>query len=149
MPITFLRPGWFMENFRWDVVAARDSGIIMSLLQPLDKAFPMLATADIGREAAKLLQEPWTGLRVVELEVPRRVTPDEGRIPLLKCLVAACAWTLYRARHGSSYSDRRARRIPPPEFGCWMGSTTAGLSSRTAMPALEEEKSPSNPCCKR
>src|ERR1700722_12063865 len=37
----------------------------------------------------------------------------------------------------------------PPKFECWMASTTAGLSSRTAMPALEEEKSPSNPYCKR
>src|SRR3984957_359477 len=77
VPITFLRPAWFMENFRWDVVAARESGIIMSFLQPLDKAVPMVATADIGREAAKLLQESWTGRRVVELEGPRRVTPDE------------------------------------------------------------------------
>jgi NAD(P)H dehydrogenase (quinone) len=33
IPITFLRPAWFMENFRWDVAAARDSGIIMSFLQ--------------------------------------------------------------------------------------------------------------------
>ena len=77
MPITFLRPAWFMENFRWDVAAARESGVIMSFLQPLDKAVPMVATADIGREAAKLLQESWTGRRVVELEGPRRVTPDE------------------------------------------------------------------------
>ena len=77
MPITFLRPASFMENFRWDVGAARESGIIMSFLQPLDKPVPMVATTDIGREAAKLLQESWTGRRVVELEGPRRVTPDE------------------------------------------------------------------------
>ena len=77
MPITFLRPAWFMENFRWDVAAARESGVIMSFLQPLDKAVPMVATADIGREAAKLLQESWIGRRVIELEGPRRVTPDE------------------------------------------------------------------------
>jgi uncharacterized protein YbjT (DUF2867 family) len=66
-----------MENFRWDVAAARESGIIMSFLQPLDKPVPMVATADIGREAAKLLQESWTGRRVVELEGPRRVAPNE------------------------------------------------------------------------
>jgi NAD(P)H dehydrogenase (quinone) len=84
--ITFLRPAWFMENFRWDVAAARDSGIIMSFLQPLDKPFPMVATADIGREAAKLLQESWTGRRVVELEGPRRVTPDEVAITFAEVL---------------------------------------------------------------
>jgi len=77
MPITFLRPAWFTENFRWDVAAARESGIITSFLQPLDKPVPMVATADIGREAAKLLQESWTGRRVVELEGPRRVAPNE------------------------------------------------------------------------
>jgi NAD(P)-dependent dehydrogenase (short-subunit alcohol dehydrogenase family) len=86
IPITFLRPAWFMENFRWDVAAARDSGIIMSFLQPLDKPFPMVATADIGREAAKLLQESWSGRRVVELEGPRRVTPDEVAITFAEVL---------------------------------------------------------------
>jgi uncharacterized protein YbjT (DUF2867 family) len=56
---------------------ARESGIIMSFLQPLDKPVPMVATADVGREAPKPLQESWTGRRVVELEGRRRVTPDE------------------------------------------------------------------------
>ena len=37
----------------------------------------MVATADIGRLAAELIQEMWTGHRVVELEGPRRVTPNE------------------------------------------------------------------------
>jgi NAD(P)H dehydrogenase (quinone) len=77
MPITFLRPGWFMENSSWDVAPARKDGVIPSFLQPLDKPFPMVATADIGRVAAELLQETWTGHRVVELEGPRRVTPNE------------------------------------------------------------------------
>jgi NAD(P)H dehydrogenase (quinone) len=77
MPITFLRPAWFMENCRWDVAPARESGVIPSFLQPLDKAVPMVATADIGRVAAGLLREGWSGRRVVELEGPHRVTPNE------------------------------------------------------------------------
>ena len=36
-----------------------------------------MATADIGRVAAEILQEQWSGHRVVELEGPRRVTPNE------------------------------------------------------------------------
>ncbi len=55
MPITFLRPAWFMENFAWDVVSARDEGVIASFLQPLDRAIPMVATEDIGSLAAKLI----------------------------------------------------------------------------------------------
>jgi NAD(P)H dehydrogenase (quinone) len=37
----------------------------------------MVATVDIGRLAAALLQETWTGRRVVELEGPRRVSPND------------------------------------------------------------------------
>jgi uncharacterized protein YbjT (DUF2867 family) len=37
----------------------------------------MVATSDIERLAAELLQETWEGRRVVELEGPRRVTPNE------------------------------------------------------------------------
>ncbi len=76
-PITFLRPAWFMENSSWDVAPARNNGVIPSFLQPLDKPVPMVATADIGRVAAELLQETWNGRRVVELEGPHRVTPNE------------------------------------------------------------------------
>ncbi len=77
MPIAFLRPAWFMENCSWDVSPARDPGVISSFLQPLDKPVPMVATADVGRVAAELLQETWTGRRIIELEGPTRVTPNQ------------------------------------------------------------------------
>jgi uncharacterized protein YbjT (DUF2867 family) len=77
MPVTFLRPAWFMENYSWDVVPARDNGVIQSFLQPLDKCYPMVATADVGRTAADLLRQTSTGPRIVELEGPRRITPRE------------------------------------------------------------------------
>jgi NAD(P)H dehydrogenase (quinone) len=76
MRITFLRPGWFMENSRWDVPQAKN-GVIHSFLQPLDKPVPMVATANIGCLAADLIQETWNGHRVVELEGPHRVPPKE------------------------------------------------------------------------
>jgi|tagenome__1003787_1003787.scaffolds.fasta_scaffold20413505_1 NAD(P)H dehydrogenase (quinone) len=77
VPIRVLRPAWFMENSSWDVAAARDTGVISSFLQPLDKPVPMVATADVGRVAAELLQEEWIGRQVIELEGPTRVTPNE------------------------------------------------------------------------
>ena len=86
MPITFLRPAWFMENSSWDVVPAREQGVIQSFLQPLDKAVPMVATADIGKVAAALLQETWSGHRVVELEGPQRVTPNDIAATFTKLL---------------------------------------------------------------
>ncbi len=77
MPVTFLRPGWFMENFAWDVAPARDTGVITSFLQPLDRAVPMIATADVGRVAAELIRQDWQGCRVVELEAAHRITPNQ------------------------------------------------------------------------
>jgi uncharacterized protein YbjT (DUF2867 family) len=77
MPLVILRPAWFMENCSWDVGPARESDVIPSFLQPLDKPVPMVATADIGKVAAKILQEQWSGRRTVELEGPKRVTPNE------------------------------------------------------------------------
>jgi NAD(P)H dehydrogenase (quinone) len=85
VPITFLRPGWFMENSVWDVAAAK-IGVILSFLQPLDKPVPMVATADIGRVAAELLQETSSGHRIVELEGPHRVTPKEIATTFAKLL---------------------------------------------------------------
>lgn len=75
MPVAFLRAGWFMENTLWDIEPAQVTGVIDSYLQPLDRAVPMVATADVGRAAAELLQETWQGVRVVELEGPVRVSP--------------------------------------------------------------------------
>lgn len=77
LPVAFLRAAWFMENAASDVEAARSTGAFPSFLQPLDRAVPMVATDDIGREAAGMLREDWEGLRVVELEGPRRVSPAD------------------------------------------------------------------------
>jgi NAD(P)H dehydrogenase (quinone) len=66
-----------LENAGSDFAPARESGVIPSLLQPLDKPVPMVATADVGRVATALIQETWKGHRVVELEGPHRVTPNE------------------------------------------------------------------------
>jgi uncharacterized protein YbjT (DUF2867 family) len=77
MPVAFLRAAWFMENAAWDVTPAREAGIVPSFLQPLDKPVPMVATADIGHVAKELLLDSWTGRRVVELEGPARITPND------------------------------------------------------------------------
>jgi uncharacterized protein YbjT (DUF2867 family) len=76
LPITFLRAAWFMENAAWDIAPARTTGVIPSFLYPLDKPVPMVATEDIGRVAAELLQETWQGRRVVELEGARLAPND-------------------------------------------------------------------------
>jgi len=86
VPVTFLRPGWFLENSVWDVASAREDGVIRSFLAPLDKPFPMVATKDIGTLAARLIQEDWSGKRVVELEGPRRLSPNDLAAAFAKAL---------------------------------------------------------------
>ncbi|HEY8683028.1 MAG TPA: NmrA family NAD(P)-binding protein [Rhodanobacter sp.] len=119
MPIRILRAGWFMENAAWDVAAARDEGDIGSFLQPLDKPVPMVATADIGRLAAQLLQDTWNGRQVIELEGPERVTPRQLAASFSRVLgrdvgvhaVARETWeTLFRSQ-GMQYPAPRMQML--------------------------------------
>src|SRR6202789_1107018 len=66
IPVTFLRPAWYMENFSWDISSARETGLIPSFLQPLDKLFPMFPTEDVGSTAAELMLDTWVGVRLVD-----------------------------------------------------------------------------------
>jgi NAD(P)H dehydrogenase (quinone) len=47
---------------------------------------PMVSTQDVGRVAARLIQERATGHRIVELEGPRRVSPDDLAAAFAKAL---------------------------------------------------------------
>lgn len=77
LPVTFLRPAWFLENAAWDVASARELGVIHSFLLPLDRRIPMVSALDVGRVAAQLLREPGSGQRVVQLEGPSKVSPND------------------------------------------------------------------------
>ena len=77
IPVTFLRPGWFMENHAADVVSAIKDGVIQSYLQPIERCIPMIATTDIGSLAATLLLDQPSSSRVVELEATARVSPEQ------------------------------------------------------------------------
>jgi uncharacterized protein YbjT (DUF2867 family) len=85
VPVTCLRPAWFMENFAWDVASARDEGLLRSFLQPLDRAIPMAATPDIARTVSDLMMQPWSKGRVVELK-SADVSPDEAAATFAKIL---------------------------------------------------------------
>jgi NAD(P)H dehydrogenase (quinone) len=107
VPVALLRAGWFMENAAADMEAAR-SGVVPSFLQPLDHAIPMVATVDIGRTAAELLRDSWSGVRLVELEGPRRIPPVTSEPHLLPLSAATCGSTLCRVTLGKRSCARRA-----------------------------------------
>jgi len=77
IPSAFIRPGWFMENSNGDIPVVRASQQLPAFLQPLDRAFPMVATEDIGRAIANVLQQEWSGNRVVEIEGPKRYSQND------------------------------------------------------------------------
>jgi uncharacterized protein YbjT (DUF2867 family) len=143
-PITFLRPGWFMENATWDVTPARDKGVIPSFLQPLDKKVPMVATADIGRIAADLLQETWLGSRVVEFEGPQRVSPNDVASTFAKLLgkpvrmevVPRDSWEeLFRAQ-GMTNPGPRIRMLDGFNAG-WIDFESGEAGTRKGVVPLE------------
>jgi NAD(P)H dehydrogenase (quinone) len=145
LPVTFLRPGWFLENASWDVATARETGVIRSFLMPLDKHFPMVATQDVGRLAAKLIQEDWTGMRVVELEGPRRVSPNDLAAAFAKILgkpvraetVPRETWEgLFRSQ-GMKYPDPRMHMLDGFNEG-WIEFSGGGANAIRGSIGVEE-----------
>jgi NAD(P)H dehydrogenase (quinone) len=145
LPVTFLRPAWFLENASWDVATARETGVIHSFLMPLDKHFPMVATQDVGRVAAKLIQEDWTGTRVVELEGPHRVSPNDLAAAFAKILgtpvraetVPRETWEdLFRSQ-GTKYPGPRMRMLDGFNEG-WIDFSGGGANAIKGTISVEE-----------
>ncbi|MGO1073283.1 NAD(P)H-binding protein [Lysobacter sp. CA199] len=86
MPVSVLRPAWFLDNCEWDIAGASERGVYESYLDPLERAIPMVASADVGQVAARLLREPVSRSRVVELEGPRAVAPRDIAVALARAL---------------------------------------------------------------
>lgn len=72
---TILRAANFMENWSWSMAPLRSHHILPSMFQPLARALPMVAAADIGATAAQLLREGRQAPPVVELHGPRDYSP--------------------------------------------------------------------------
>jgi NAD(P)H dehydrogenase (quinone) len=70
VPSAFLRPAWFMENLVYSLSAARSTGNYFSFYQPLERAYAMVATKDVGRIGAQILLQDWHGNRVIEISGP-------------------------------------------------------------------------------
>ena len=146
IPITFLRAAWFMENSVWEVESARTSGKIPFFLQPLDKAVPMVATVDIGTLAAELLLDSWEGVRLVELEGPRRVSPYDiastfqqllGR-PVTGEMPPRETWEdIFRAQ-GADYPRPRAQMLDGFNEG-WIEFESTPLKGTTDLEAVLAE----------
>jgi NAD(P)H dehydrogenase (quinone) len=143
VPVTFLRAAWFMENASWDVEAAK-VGVVPSFLQPLDHPIPMVATADVGHVAADLLRESWTGLRIVELEGPRRYSANDVAAGFAKAVghpvrmepVPRATWEALFRSQGMKHPLPRMRMIDGFNEG-WIDFEGGSAEHRTGRIPLE------------
>jgi len=87
--VTSIRAGWFMENYVGLVPHISEYGVLSSMLAPLDAPIPMVATVDVGAAVANALGADWSGQRVVELEGPRRYSPNDVAMTFAKVLGSA------------------------------------------------------------
>lgn len=71
LPVAYLRAGSFMENWLGALDHIRASGEMPFFYAPLERRFPLVASQDIGMAGAKVLQESWTGERVIEVDGPK------------------------------------------------------------------------------
>ncbi|SDF33615.1 Uncharacterized conserved protein YbjT, contains NAD(P)-binding and DUF2867 domains [Massilia sp. PDC64] len=77
VPVAFLRAAYFMENWTPMVGHAVRSSTLPTFLAPPERTIPMVATADVGSAAAALLQDEWTGHRIVTLAGPADYAPND------------------------------------------------------------------------
>lgn len=73
---TFLRAAYFQENLGSSIPMVLEKGVYATF--SVDKPVDMVATKDIGEQAAHLLVEPHaSGIRVIELAGPKTYTQTE------------------------------------------------------------------------
>jgi uncharacterized protein YbjT (DUF2867 family) len=65
----FLRPGYYVEAWSEVIDAVVAGSVLPTFIEP-DLKIPMVSTLDVGQAAARLLQETWSGNRIVELGGP-------------------------------------------------------------------------------
>ena len=131
MPVVFLRAAWFMENAAWDIASARE-GNIQCYLQPLDRPVPMIATDDVGRTAAALLQEHWEGRRVVELEGAQRVSPNALADAFAKALAQPVLAEAVTHERWEFIFRAQGMKNPTPRIQMIEGLTRDGSTFRIA-----------------
>jgi NAD(P)H dehydrogenase (quinone) len=76
LPATFIRAGYFVEN--WGAVAhpVRSDGVLPSFIAA-DARVPTVSTVDIGKAVAQALLDGPRGVRVIELSGPSDVSPND------------------------------------------------------------------------
>ncbi len=84
--VTFVRPAYFMENWASVAAVATRDRVLPCFLAPLDRAIPMVSTADVDRVSAEAMLDPGNGTRLIELAGPRPYSPKDAEAAFAKVL---------------------------------------------------------------
>lgn len=87
IPLSAIRPGYFLENIKDLMPAVTHEGIYPSMIQPLDLKIDMVATKDIGLSVVDaLLNPPVIAHRVIELKGASQYSAEDIASALSKSL---------------------------------------------------------------
>ncbi len=87
VPLTAVRPGYFLENIQDVLPATVHEGVYPSMIHPLNRKIDMVATRDIGLTVAKALLDPSSiPYRVIELRGANQYSAEDIAEELSKTL---------------------------------------------------------------
>ncbi|MEP1207378.1 MAG: NmrA family NAD(P)-binding protein [Rhizobiaceae bacterium] len=127
IPLSAVRPGYFLENIGELLPVAQHEGIYPSMILPLDHKIDMVATRDIGLTVAEALMNPPTlPHRIIELKGAGQYSAQDIAAELSKSL------------------NREVTAVPvPPEV--WVEQLKqAGLSQQSAESMAEMHENINN-----
>jgi uncharacterized protein YbjT (DUF2867 family) len=142
---TFLRPGYFVESWGDVAAAAMADGVLPSFLEPAQK-IPMVSATDVGRTAAGLLGDDFTGKRIVELRGPQDWSANDVAAAFAKVLgrPVATAFVPPEARGAVLAEAGVPRELADALLGMYDGiasgkvETEAGTEQRRGSVALAD-----------
>lgn len=76
IPVSVIRGAYYMSNWDFSLDTARKAGVVQTFF-PADFELPMVAPADLGQIAARLLTEPAERRGLHHVEGPERYAPSD------------------------------------------------------------------------
>ncbi len=127
IPLTAVRPGYFLENIQDMMPAVMHEGVYPSMILPLDFKIDMVATRDIGLAVAEaLINPPTVRHRVVELKGAEQYSAEDIASAL------------------SSALNRQITPVPVPQEAWVDQLKQSGLSQQSAEAIAEMHESINN-----
>lgn len=127
IPVSAVRPGYFLENIQDVMPAVLHEGIYPSMILPLDFKIDMVATRDIGTTVADaLVNPPAVPHRVIELKGAQQYSAEDIAAELSKSL------------------DRQVKAVPVPQEAWIDVFKENGLSQQSAETMAEMHENINN-----